>query len=325
MTKKYSIWLLGTVLLTTVGFADAQQPKKVPKIGFLSVRSGPESREEAFRQGLRELGYVEGQNIFIESRFAEGKNERFPDLAAELVRLKADIIVAGGGSAALAAKNATKTIPIVMTTNSDPVGNGLVASLARPGGNLTGLSIDAPGISGKRLEILKESFSKLSRVAVLYRRAGPGWKLNMAETESAARLLKVQLKPIDEEDFNELENAFSAMIRERAEALVKLPTAESTSYQKRIVELAAKNRLPGMYSERQYVEIGGLMSYGPSILDNYRRAATYVDKILKGTKPTDLPVEQPMKFEFVINLKTAKQIGLTIPPNVLVRADKVIK
>jgi putative ABC transport system substrate-binding protein len=274
---------------------------------------------------LRELGYIEGQNAVIEWRFAKGKVDRFPEFAAELVRLKVDVIVVGGGSAAVPAKNATRTIPIVFTSTSDPVGSGLVASLARPEENVTGFSIDAPGLNGKRLELLKESFPRLSRVAALYDLGSLFWKQNIAEVEQAAHLLKVKLQPVGVDRSDELENAFFAMIKERAEGLVKLPSAVLTSYRKPIVELAAKNRMPAVYEDRIIAEDGGLMSYGTDISDLYHRAATYVDKILKGAKPADLPVEQPTKFEFVINLKTAKQIGLTIPPNVLARADKVIR
>jgi ABC-type uncharacterized transport system substrate-binding protein len=325
MMKRITVLALCAMLFALCSSAEAQQPTKVPRIGFISVRSGIESREEAFRQGLRELGYVEGENIAIEWRFAKGNADRLPDLATELIRLKVDVIAVGGGDAALPAKNATGRIPIVFTSANDPVGIGLVATLAHPGGNVTGLSIDAPGLGGKRLEILKESFPKLSRIAVLYLRASPSWKVIMAETEQVARLLKVRLEPVGVENPNELENAFSAIVRERAEALVKLPSAPLTTYRKRIVELAAKNRLPAIYEDRIIAEDGGLMSYGTDITDLYRRSAVYVDKILKGAKPGDLPVEQPTKFELVINLKAAKQIGLTIPPNVLARADKVIR
>jgi putative ABC transport system substrate-binding protein len=306
---------------------EAQQAKKTPRIGFLSPRSGPSENEEAFQRGLRELGHFERQNIGIEWRFANGKANRFPELAAELVRLQIDIIVVGGGTAATAAKNVTKTIPIVFATSNDPVASKLVASLANPGENVTGLSVDAPGLNGKRLEILKESFPSLSQVAVLHNRAVPAWNLGMAEIEHTARLLKVQLQPVSvsSQDLNGLEKAFAAMIQERSKALVKLPAAELPSYRKSIMELALKHRLPAMYDDKQFSEAMGLMSYGTDITDLYRRAATYVDRILKGARPADLPIEQPTKFELVINLKTAKQIGLTIPPNVLARADKVIK
>ena len=319
------IWIVAVYL--TVGVrVEAQQPKKIVRIGYLTAAcpDTQSARTEAFRQGLRELGYVEGQNIAIEFRCAEGKPDRLPDLAAELIQIKLDLIVSAGNEATQAAKNATGTIALV-TTGSDPVVSGFVANLAHPGGNITGVTIDAPGLSGKRLELLKESFPRLSRVAVLLYPATPSSKVTMEETEQAARLLKVHLQPVGVETSNELENAFSAMNKKHAEALVKLPSAVLTSYRKQIVGLAAKNRLPAMYEDRIIAEDGGLMSYGTDITDLYRRAATYVDKILKGAKPGDLPIEQPKKFELVINLKTAKQIGLTIPPNVLARADKVIK
>ena len=305
--------------------AHAQQQKKFVRIGFLTVRAGVEAREEVFRQGLQELGYVEGRNIAIEWRFAKGKADRLADLAAQLVRDKLDLIVTAGTEATQAAKNATETIPIVFTTASDPVGTGFIASLSHPGGNVTGLSLDAQGLGGKRLEILKESFPKISRIAVLYGRFSPASKVIMAETEQAAQELKIQLQPIAVESVNELENAFNTMNKLRVDALVKLPSALLTSFRNRIVELAAKSRLPAMYEDRIIAEDGGLMSYGPDITDLYHRAATHVDKILKGAKPADLPVEQPTKFGLVINLKAAKQIGLTIPPNVLARADKVIR
>ncbi len=317
--------LFGAMLLALCFSVEAQQPRKIPHIGFLSVRAGIESREEAFRQGLHDLGYVEGQNIVIESRFAKGRADRLPDLTAELIHLKLDLIVTVGTEATQAAKKATETISIVFTTASDPVGTGFIASLSRPGGNVTGLSLDAPGLGGKRLEILKESFPKLSRIAVLYGRDSPSSTVIMAETEQAARMLKVQLQPVSVVRSNDLESAFSAMTKAHAEALVKLPSSLLTSFRKQIVQLAAKNRLPAIYEDRIIVEDGGLMSYGPDITDLYRQAATYVDKILKGAKPADLPVEQPKKFEFIVNLKAANQIGLTIPPNVLARADRVIR
>ncbi len=326
MNRRIVAYFFATLIVLWVHLAEAQQAKKVPRIGYLAAAypDTQSARTEAFRQGLRDLGYIEGQNIAIEHRCAEGKPDRLPDLAAELIQLKLDLIVTAGNEATQAAKNATGTIPLV-TTGSDPVVSGFVANLAHPGGNITGVSIDAPGLSGKRLELLKESFPRLSRVAVLYYPATPSSKVTMTETEQAARLLKLHLQPVGVETSNELENAFSAMIKERAEALIKLPSAVLTSYRKRIVELAGKSRLPAMYEDRIIAEDGGLMSYGPDITDLYHRAATYVDKILKGVKPGDLPVEQPTKFEFVINLKAAKQIGLTIPPNVLGRADRVIK
>ena len=320
------VWFILINFVLGGAATEAQQPTRIARIGYLAAAC-PDTqspRTEAFRKGLRDLGYIEGQNIVIEYRCAEGKPDHLPDLAGELIRRKMDLIVTAGNEATQAARNATRTIPLV-TTGSDPVVSGFVANLAHPGGNITGVSIDAPGLSGKRLELLKESIARLSRVAVLYYPATPSSKVTMAETEQAARLLKVHLQPVGVETSNELENAFSAMSKERAEALIKLPSAVLTSYRKWIIELAAKSGLPAMYEDRIIAEDGGLMSYGPDITDLYRRTATYVDKILKGAKPADLPVEQPTKFEFIINLKAAKQIGLTIPPNVLARADKVIK
>ena len=314
-----------SLLLLTFGFAaNAQQTGKVYRIGLLRGSALPEASIEAFRRGLNELGYVEGKNIALEYRWRGGKNAQIPDLAAELVRLKVDILVALGGAAALAAKNATATIPIIFVAAGDPVENGIVTSMARPSGNVTGLSLDASGIPGKRLELLKESFPGVVRVAVLHSRLGT-WKVNMAYTERAAQLLKVQLQPISVDNPNEIEKAFAAMKRDRAEAFVKLPSGALTSVRQKIVELAANSRRPAMYDDKTIVEAGGLMSYSANEADDYRRVATYVDKILKGAKPADLPVEQPTKFELIINLKAAKQIGVTIPPNVLARADRVIK
>ena len=281
-------------------------------------------RAEAFRQGLRELGYVEGENIIIEYRYAEGKFDRLPALAAELVRLKVDIIVTGGPAATRPAKEATSTIPIVMAQSSDPVAEGFVVSLARPGGNITGLSTYAPEISGKRLELLKETVPKLSRVAVLGNSSDPGNAQVLRETELAAGTLKVTLQYLDVLDIKDIETAFRAAGKGRADAVLLLPNPVVTPQRTQVAELAVKSRLPVIY-DRQYVDAGGLMTYGVSLIDLDRRAATYVDKILKGRKPADLPVEQPTKFEFIINLKAAKQIGLTIPPNVLVRATKVIR
>jgi putative ABC transport system substrate-binding protein len=320
-----AIWLVAMVSLTLASPPEAQAASKLPHICFLSVRAGVEVREEAFRLGLRELGYIEGKNIEIEWRFAAGQASRLPDLAAELVQRKCELIVTAGTETTQAAKKATGSIPIVQTGTTDPVGSGFIASLAKPGGNVTGLSLDAPGLGGKRLEILKESFSKLSRVAVLYGQNSPSSRLIMSETEQAAQVLRVRLHPFGVDAAPELDNVFNIMKQERVEGLVKLPSALLTSYRKKIIELAAKQRLAAMYEDRIIAEDGGLMSYGPDITDLYRRSAVFVDKILKGRQPADLPVEQPIKFEFVVNLKTARQIGLTIPPNVLARADKVIK
>src|SRR5580765_765337 len=308
--------------------AEAQQPKKVPRIGYFQAPppSDVAARTEAFQQGLRELGYVEGKNIVIEWRFAEGKPERVPVLAAELVHLKVDVIVTGGAVLTRAAKEATVTIPIVMAQDIDPVSNGFVASLARPGGNVTGLSTLAPEISGKRLELLKEIIPRLSRVAILGTSSQPGNAQQFKETELAAQAFGVKLQYLDVLSPKDIEPAFRESSRARADAVVMMVAgAVAAAHRAQILELAAKRRLPTMYPQNTYVEAGGLMSYGVSFPDLDRRAATYVDKILKGRKPAELPVEQPKKFEFVINLKAAKQIGLTIPPNVLVRADKVIK
>ncbi len=311
------------------GMAEAQQPTKVPRIGFLGAVSPSASSAliEAFRQGLRELGYVEGKNIVIEWRHHEGKLDRLPALAAELVRLKVDVIVTAGPPATRAAKEATATIPIVMANDGDPVGTGLVASLARPGGNITGLSTLAPEISGKQLEILKEVVPKASRVAVFTTSTNPGHAQMLREVELAAKAFGLQLQYLDILGGpKDIETAFRAAGKGRADAVLMLVLGGfASAHRTEIVELAIKSRLPAIYPNSQYVDAGGLMTYGVSITDLYRRAATYVDKILKGRKPADLPVEQPIKFEFIINLKAAKQIGLTIPPNILARADQVIK
>jgi putative ABC transport system substrate-binding protein len=318
---------LGALLFALSFPAWAQQSKKVPRIGYLSVLSpsSDSARIEAFRKGLAELGYIEGQNIAIEARYTEGKLDRLPDLAAELVRLNVDVIVAGGSTAIRATKNAAKLIPIVMAHGSDPVELGYVASLARPGGNITGLTHLAPELGGKRLELLKDMIAGLSRVAVLTDPGTGGHGPQIRELEVAAPALGLQLRAVEVRAPNELESAFSAMTMWRAGAFIGLQQPTLDRLRQRIVDLAAKKRLPAMYPNSEYVETGGLMSYAADIVAMFRRAATYVDKILKGTKAADLPVEQPTKFELVINLKAAKQIGLTIPPNVLARADKVIK
>jgi putative ABC transport system substrate-binding protein len=327
MKKKITVLTLYAMLSALCSSAQAQQPTKIPRIGFLSA-SSPEalsSRIEAFRQGLRELGYVEGKNIVIEWRSAEGKLDRLPALAAELVRLKVEIIVTAGPSLTHAAKEATSTIPIVMTFDPDPVGSGFVANLARPGGNITGLSTLSPEISGKQLELLKETVPKLSRVSVLGNSTSPGNAQASREMELAAEAFKAKLQHLDVLDPKDIETAFRAASKGRADAILVLPSPVLTSQRTQIVDLAVKSRLPAIYWRSDFVEAGGLMSYGTSQNDLDRRAATYVDKILKGTKPADLPVEQPTKFELVINLKTAKQIGLTVPQKVLARADKVIR
>jgi putative tryptophan/tyrosine transport system substrate-binding protein len=328
MKIKIILLALCSLLLAPCSSVDAQQPTKVPRIGYLTNTSlsGNAARTEAFRQGLRELGYVEGKNIVIEWRYLEGKPDRLLSLAAELVRLKVDIIVTAGPLATRAAKEGTSTIPVVMAQDPDPVGNGFVASLARPGGNITGLSRLAPELSGKRLELLKEIIPKLSRVAVFGTSTQPGSAQMIREVELAAKAFGVKLQYLDLLSPKDIETAFRDAGKGRADGVLMLVAGGvAGAHRTEIVELAVKSRLPVIYSGREYLEAGGLISYGVSITDLDRRAATYVDKILKGAKPADLPVEQPIKFEFIVNLKAAKQIGLTIPPNVLVRADKVIR
>jgi len=305
----------------------AQQPAKIPRIGYLAASSlsALAARTEAFRQGLRELGYVEGKNIVIEYRSAEGKLDRLPALAAELVRLKVDVVVTTGPAVIHPTKEATSTIPIVMAFDNDPVGNGFVASLARPGGNITGMSTLAPEISGKQMEILKEIVPKLSRVAVLGSSTLAGNAQALKQVELAAGAFGVKVQFLDVRGPKDIETVFRAASKGRADAVVVLTSTVFNPYRTEIADLAVKHRLPAIYSTLEFVEAGGLMTYGVSLTDLYRRAATYVDKILKGRKPADLPVEQPIKFEFIVNLKAAKQIGLTIPPNVLVRADRVIR
>jgi len=327
MKTRFLSILFVTVLLVVADIAEAQQPKKVPRIGYLAGASHAAIafRVEAFRQGLRELGYLEGKNIGIEYRYSEGNFRRQKELAFELARANVDVIVTSGPASTRAAKEATATIPIIMTFDSDPVGSGSVASLARPGGNITGLSTLAPEISGKQLELLKEIVPKLSRVAVIGSSANPGNAQVLKGMEAAAQVFSVKLQYLDILDPKELETVFRAALNERVDAVVALAGTVIIAQRAQIAELAIKSRLPAIYERREYVEAGGLMSYGVSITDLDRRAATYVDKILKGAKPAELPVEQPKKFEFIINLKAAKQIGLTIPPNVLTRADKVIR
>jgi putative tryptophan/tyrosine transport system substrate-binding protein len=307
---------------------EAQQPKKIAKIGLLapSTPAAAAHLVEAFRQGLRQLGYVEGKTFVLELRYGEARAERISELGRELVGLKVDVIVTGTDVAIAAVKRETQTIPIVMGNSSDPVGTGFVASLARPGGNVTGVSSISPELSGKRLELLREVVPGLSRVAFLWNPDVRGAVLDYKETEGAASSLGLQLQSVEVSRAEDLDRVFSAVTKERAQALM-MPAANPVGFANRgqIASFAQKNRLPSMYAQKEYVDAGGLMSYGPSTIDLWRRAATYVDKILKGTKPADLPVEQPMKFELVINLKTAKQIGLTIPPNVLARADTVIR
>ena len=314
-------------ILATPIAAEAQVPAKVPRIGFLASYSPTNNAHflEAFRQGLRELGYVDGQNIAIEYRFAEGRPERLPALAAELVRLKVDVIVTGGPPAPEAAKQATSTIPIVFTVTGDPVAEGLVASVARPGGNITGLASIAPELVGKQLELLKEVAPKVSRVAVLQNPSNHGHPPMLRQADGSARALGVQLHILTARTPPEIEAAFAAMRSQRAGGVLILRDQLFLTQRTQIAALAAKSRLPAVYGNREYAEAGGLMAYGASTPHMYRRAATYVDKILKGAKPADLPVEQPMRFELVINLKTAKALGLTIPQSILIRADEVIQ
>ena len=302
--------------------SQAQQPGKVPHIGFLSL-SG--ANQEAFRQGLRDLGYIEGKNIAIESRTAANRADRLSVLAGELVDLKVDVIVAAGSQAVRAAQLRTKSIPIVMTSSSDPVGTGFVTSLAHPGGNITGLSLLGPDLSTKRLEMLKEIVLGVSRVAVFWNPDDPAAKISLRETEDAAKALAMHLQILEIREASDFQNAFRAANNGRARALILLPAPIMATQAKQIAELALKNNLPAISPVSEFPNAGGLMSYGANLADLYRRAATYVDRILKGAKPADLPVEQPTKFELVINLKTAKQIGLIIPPNVLARADRVIR
>ena len=327
MKKKIVIWLLITVLLVTVSSAEAQQPKKVWRIGVLvsSSLSLTASLDAALRQGLRELGYVEGQNLILEYRYAEGKLDRLPDLAAELVRLKVDVIVVGGTRVAVAAKQATSTIPIVFGGVGDLVAAGLVRSLTYPGGNLTGVSRLSSDFIGQRLKVLKEAIPKAIRVAALLNRDNPGYGSSLKEIELGARALGMMLQSLAVRSPNDFESAFGIAVEGRADVLFVTADALFNSHLPRIVELATKNRLPAIYDRTAFVEAGGLMSYAVNLADLSRRAAYYVDQILKGVKPAELPIEQPTKFDLVINLKTAKQLGVTIPSEVLMRADKVIK
>ena len=320
------ICLLLTVFLPAVS-AEAQQSTRIPRIAFQSD-SPPvnlAARIEAFRQGLRELGYVEGKNITIEWRSAEGKIERRSEIAAELVRLKVDIIVSGGPAITRAVKEATSTIPIVMGQDTDPVGSGFIASLARPGGNITGLSALAPEMSGKQLDLLKEIVPKLSRVAVIGNSTNPGDAQALRETVLAAGSYEIYLRYLDVQDAKDIEPVLRAAAKGRADALMVLGNPILNLQRQKVVDIVTKHRLPATYARPEYIEAGGLMTYGTNYPELFRRAATYVDKILKGAKPADLPVEQPTKFEFIINLKAAKQIGLTIPHKVLAKADRVIK
>jgi ABC-type uncharacterized transport system substrate-binding protein len=322
---KNILFILLIIAAVAVGaIAEAQQTPKIPRVGILFVGGRDQPHLEAFKQGLREHGYSEGKNIVLEYRYAEGQYDRLPDLAKEFVREKVDVIVTTSSISAQAASKATRTIPIVMTTGS-PVERGLAESLAKPGGNVTGLSVLVSELSGKRVELLKEAFPKVTGVLTLWSPRSSEAVIGLKETQEAARGLAVKLHPVKVQTAEDIEKAFAELPKANVNAVLVVLSPQVTLQSKRIVALALKQRLPGMYPTRQFVEEGGLMAYGPLIGDLYRRAASYVDKILKGTKPADLPVEQPTKFELLINLKTAKQIGLTIPPNVLARADKVIK
>jgi len=326
MMKSILFWLLATLSFTTTPAVKAQQPAKIPRIGFMLLPPAATlaSRLEGFRQGLRELGYIEGKNIVIEWRSAEGKPERLSEIAAELVRLNVDQIVTAGPSDTRAAREATTTIPIIMGQDSDPVGSGFVASLARPGGNITGLATYAPELSGKQLEILKEIVPKLSRVAFIGNSTNPGDSQTLRETVVAAGAFDIYLRYLDVQEPKDIDSAFKAA-KARAEAILVPGNPVLNIQRKQVVDLAAKYRLPVSYGRPEFIDAGGLMYYGTNFPELYRRAATYVDKILKGAKPADLPVEQPKKFEFIVNLKAAKQIGLTVPPQVLARADRVIR
>ena len=306
----------------------AQDSKNIPRLGYLSASAqngNDKDRLMVFRNALRELGYIEAKNIVIEYRFAEGELDRLPKLAAELVRAKVDIIVTAGNEAVQAARGATQSIPIVMAFSGDPVGAGFIASLARPGGNITGLSRINVELTAKRLEILNETVPRASRIAVLLNPEGRVPMLALKEAQETAQKLGLQIQPLEMQTPDDIENAFRAAVKERAGALMTLAGGFTGFYRSRIVALAAKSRLPAMYNNASFVAVGGLMTYAPDQWEEFKRAALYVDKIIKGAKPSDLPVEQPKKIDFVVNLKTAKQIGLTIPPNVLMRADRVIK
>jgi putative tryptophan/tyrosine transport system substrate-binding protein len=323
--RKVGSVALCTMLLALCASAEAQQPAKVPRIGYLRAEKAPEVDIEGFRQGLREHGYVEGKNIVVEYRWANGNEERLRSLVSELIALNVALIVTSAPAATQAAKEVTTTTPVVMVLVADPVAFGFVNSLAHPGGNITGFAYLLPEISGKRLELLKETVPKFSRVAVLWNAANPYKETDLKEVQPVADTLKVAVHTFPVRDPNKFDDAFKAAIKARAEGLLTLDDPFTLAHRTRITDLALRYKLPGIYSSRPFVDAGGLMSYGPDRVDQNKRAATYVDRILKGVKPADLPVEQPTKFEFIINLKAAKQIGLTIPPNVLARATKIIR
>ena len=325
MVKVIASLILAALILATVPAAEAQKHAGSPQLGILYLGSSPNVYLDAFVRELAELGYVEGKTITIERRFADGRDERLPDLARELVGLKVDALFTAGTPGIYACRQATKTLPIIFVSTSDPVGTGVVASLAHPGGNITGISLLASDLWPKRLELLKEIFPKLSHVAMLWNKGNPGMTLEAKKTEEVAAPLGLTLQDRGLNSANDLDVVFAVMTKDRPDGFLLLMDPVVTSYRARILEFLAKNRLPAIFENKDWVEAGGLMSYGPDPSDAFRRAAHFVDRIFKGAKPADLPVEQPTKFEFVINLKTAKQIGLTIPPNVLARADRVIK
>ena len=325
MKKITSTLFLSALIIAPLYPAQAQKQATIPRIGILRPGTPPDPFVDRLLQGLRDLGYVDGKNVIIEVRFAEGKVDRLPELAAELVRLKVDVVYGGNQPVFLALKQASQTIPIVFLGTSDPVANGMVASLAHPGGNVTGVTLMASDLWPKRLELLKEMFPKLSRVAMLYNKGSAGMTIEAKATQEAAGPLGVVLQDKGVKDANEIEAAFAALTKERPDGLLPLIDPLLNANQKRILDFLGQHRLPAMFENSDWVDAGGLVSYGPNLADAIRRTAALMDKILKGTKPADIPVEQPTKFEFVINLKTAKQIGVTIPPNVLARADRVIR
>jgi putative tryptophan/tyrosine transport system substrate-binding protein len=327
MIRKLSVWLMTTIPLVTAAIGEPQQSAKIPRIGILELASPAASASQlkAFQQGLRELSYVEGKNIILEYRYADGKLDRLPELAAELVGSKVDVIVTRSTGSIRAAMNASKTIPIVFASAGAPVEDGLVASLAKPGGNVTGLTQLSAELDGKKLEILKQAAPKVTRVGLLWTVGSARADDRLKEAEPAAKSLDIRLHSLELKNSDDFVRIFDAAKQVGVQALSLAPSPLLFTHRATIFDFVAKNRLPAMYSTRDFVEAGGLMSYGQDIIDNWRRAATFVDKILKGTKPAELPVEQAMKFEFIINMKAAKQIGLTIPPHVLARADKVIR
>jgi putative ABC transport system substrate-binding protein len=327
MTKQILGFVLSAMLFALGGSAEAQQPVGIPRIGILAPLSVSSfsGRLEGLRKRLRELGYVEGENIVIEYRYADGKPERLPELATELVQLKVDVIVTAANAGIIAAKKASATIPIVFGAATDPVGSGLVSSLARPGGNITGLSNMAPNLDGKRLELLKEAFPQVARTAFLWSSGGLRGNSSLTDMEAAAKAVGLKLLSLPVRSLDDFESAFARAKRDGAQALITTTSPLINTQQRRVLDFAAKNRLPAMYPNSEFVEAGGLMSYAPNYTDLFRRAADFVDKILKGTKPADMPVEQATKFEFVVNMNAAKQSGLTIPQKVLARADRVIR